>query len=153
MERSLPVSSSLEALAGTGREFGFLQRSACKLRSPDFIPTIIAGCSRSEFRFERQAGHLRYTPVANMPLRRKTFRLKLPSRTLVLGERTLVMGVLNVTPDSFSDGGKFPDPQSPIEHALEMEQAGADMLDIGGGATPRGSPGTPPGAEQRPRVP
>ncbi len=78
-----------------------------------------------------------------MPLGRKTFRLKLPSRTLVLGERTLVMGVLNVTPDSFSDGGKFLDPQSAIEHALEMEQAGADMLDIGGESTRPGSTGTP----------
>ncbi len=77
-----------------------------------------------------------------MPLRRKTFRLKLPSRTLVLGERTLVMGVLNVTPDSFSDGGKFLDPQRAVEHALEMERAGADLLDIGGESTRPGSTGT-----------
>jgi len=77
-----------------------------------------------------------------MPLGRNTFRLKLPSRTLVLGERTLVMGVLNVTPDSFSDGGKFIDPQSAIEHALEMEQGGADLLDIGGESTRPGSTGT-----------
>jgi dihydropteroate synthase len=80
-----------------------------------------------------------------MVLRRKTFRLKLPSRTLVLGERTLVMGVLNVTPDSFSDGGKFLDPRSAIEHALGMERAGADLLDIGGESTRPGSTGT--GAE------
>ena len=86
--------------------------------------------------------YLRYTPVPNMPLGRNTFRLKLPSRTLVLGERTLVMGVLNVTPDSFSDGGKFIDPQSAIEHALEMEQGGADLLDIGGESTRPGSTGT-----------
>ena len=77
-----------------------------------------------------------------MPLGRKTFRLKLPSRTLVLGERTLVMGVLNVTPDSFSDGGKFLDPQRAVEHALEMERAGADLLDIGGESTRPGSTGT-----------
>jgi len=70
---------------------------------------------------------------------RKKFRLKLPSRTLVLGERTLVMGVLNVTPDSFSDGGKYEQPESAIEHALAMEQAGADMLDIGGESTRPGS--------------
>jgi dihydropteroate synthase len=73
--------------------------------------------------------------------RRKLFRLKLNSRTLVLGERTLVMGVLNVTPDSFSDGGKFLDVESAIEHALEMECAGADMLDIGGESTRPGSAG------------
>jgi dihydropteroate synthase len=78
-----------------------------------------------------------------MAVRRKTFRLKLPSRTLVLGERTLVMGVLNVTPDSFSDGGKFLDPQRAVEHAFTMEHAGADLLDIGGESTRPGSSGTP----------
>jgi len=72
---------------------------------------------------------------------RKRFRLKLNSRTLVLGERTLVMGVLNVTPDSFSDGGKFFDPERAIEQALAMEQAGADLLDIGGESTRPGSAG------------
>jgi dihydropteroate synthase len=71
--------------------------------------------------------------------RRKTFRLKLPSRTLVLGERTLVMGVLNVTPDSFSDGGKFLDTGRAAEHAMAMQFAGADLLDIGGESTRPGS--------------
>ena len=74
--------------------------------------------------------------------KRRTFRLELPSCTLTLGPRTLLMGVLNVTPDSFSDGGKFLDPQSAIEHALEMERAGADLLDIGGESTRPGSTGT-----------
>ena len=74
-------------------------------------------------------------------LHRKRFRLKLPSRTLVLGERTLIMGVLNVTPDSFSDGGHYLDPQAAIAHALEMEQAGADLIDIGGESTRPGSEG------------
>jgi dihydropteroate synthase len=78
-----------------------------------------------------------------MAVRRKTFRLKLPSRTLVLGERTFVMGVLNVTPDSFSDGGKFLDPERAIDHALGMERAGADLLDIGGESTRPGSSSTP----------
>jgi dihydropteroate synthase len=71
--------------------------------------------------------------------RRKLFRLKLNSRTLVLGERTLVMGVLNVTPDSFSDGGKFLDAERAIEQALVMERAGADLLDIGGESTRPGA--------------
>jgi len=75
--------------------------------------------------------------------RRKLFRLKLHSRTLVLGERTLVMGVLNVTPDSFSDGGKFLHPGSAIEHAYAIERAGADLLDIGGESTRPGSGETP----------
>jgi dihydropteroate synthase len=72
-------------------------------------------------------------------IRRKLFRLSIPSRTLVLGRRTLVMGVLNVTPDSFSDGGKFLQPESAIEQAFEMERAGADLLDIGGESTRPGS--------------
>jgi dihydropteroate synthase len=74
-------------------------------------------------------------------LKRKKFRLKLASRTLLLGERTLVMGVLNVTPDSFSDGGKFFDAERAIEQALAMERAGADLLDIGGESTRPGSAG------------
>ena len=43
-----------------------------------------------------------------------------------------VMGVLNVTPDSFSDGGRYLDPDRAVEHALEMEAAGADVIDVGG---------------------
>jgi dihydropteroate synthase len=67
--------------------------------------------------------------------RRKQFRLRLPSRALLLGERTLVMGVLNVTPDSFSDGGAFLDSQAAVARALELERDGADILDIGGEST------------------
>jgi len=74
-------------------------------------------------------------------IRRKLFRLKLPSRTLVLGKRTLIMGVLNVTPDSFSDGSKFYNEEQAIEHALQMERAGADLLDIGAESTRPGSEG------------
>jgi dihydropteroate synthase len=76
-------------------------------------------------------------------VKRRRFRLRLRSGVLVLGERTLVMGVLNVTPDSFSDGGTFLDPKHAIEHALEMERAGANLLDIGGESTRPGSTGTP----------
>ncbi|HET9994696.1 MAG TPA: dihydropteroate synthase [Candidatus Acidoferrum sp.] len=71
------------------------------------------------------------------------FRLKLPGGALVLGERTLVMGVLNVTPDSFSDGGRFLEPETAIEHAFAMERGGADLLDIGGESTRPGSTETP----------
>jgi len=73
--------------------------------------------------------------------RRKKFRLRLRSRTLALGERTLVMGVLNVTPDSFSDGGLFVDARLAIARAFEIERAGADILDIGGESTRPGSEG------------
>jgi dihydropteroate synthase len=76
-------------------------------------------------------------------VQRRKFKLKLPCRTLALGERTLVMGVLNVTPDSFSDGGKFLSAKAAIAQALAMEQAGADLIDIGGESTRPGSTGTP----------
>jgi dihydropteroate synthase len=66
---------------------------------------------------------------------RKHFRLRLSSRTLLLGERTLIMGVLNLTPDSFSDGGAFLDTQAGVARALELEREGADILDIGGEST------------------
>src|SRR5580704_8274159 len=72
---------------------------------------------------------------------RETYRLKLKSRTLVLGKRTLVMGVLNVTPDSFSDGGKFFSVEQAVNGALEMERDGADLLDIGAESTRPGSEG------------
>jgi dihydropteroate synthase len=72
---------------------------------------------------------------------RKRFRLRLRSRSLDLGRRTLIMSVLNVTPDSFSDGGKFFDLQRAVKHALEMQRDGADILDIGAESTRPGSEG------------
>jgi dihydropteroate synthase len=81
----------------------------------------------------------------------KKFRLKLRSGMLVLGERTLVMGVLNVTPDSFSDGGKYDQPGIAIEHALALELAGADLLDIGGESTRPGSE-APSASEELDRI-
>ena len=56
-----------------------------------------------------------------------------------MGERTLVMGILNVTPDSFSDGGLYSDPSRAIERGREIEAQGADILDIGGESTRPGS--------------
>jgi dihydropteroate synthase len=56
-----------------------------------------------------------------------------------LGERTLVMGVLNVTPDSFSDGGLYVDPERAIEHGVELAHQGADWIDVGGESTRPGS--------------
>ena len=70
---------------------------------------------------------------------RKRFRLRLRSRTLMLGERTLVMGVLNVTPDSFSDGGAYFDTETAVARGLEIEKDGADLLDIGGESTRPGA--------------
>lgn len=58
-------------------------------------------------------------------------------------ERTLVMGVLNVTPDSFSDGGHFFDPDAAVKHAVRMTEDGADVLDVGGESTRPGSDPVP----------
>jgi len=58
---------------------------------------------------------------------------------LVLGRKTLVMGVLNVTPDSFSDGGNFLNVRQAVEHALRMQRDGADIIDIGAESTRPGS--------------
>ena len=57
----------------------------------------------------------------------------------MLGRKTLVMGVLNVTPDSFSDGGKFLNVRQAVEHALQMQRDGADIIDIGAESTRPGS--------------
>jgi dihydropteroate synthase len=72
---------------------------------------------------------------------RAIFRWRLPRRVLLLGKRTLIMGVLNVTPDSFSDGGEFLSPQAAEKRALAMQKAGADILDVGGESTRPGSAG------------
>jgi dihydropteroate synthase len=66
---------------------------------------------------------------------RKVYSLCLRSREWRLGERTLIMGIINVTPDSFSDGGKFFEPSAAISQARQMIAAGADLLDIGGEST------------------
>src|SRR5438093_3777041 len=54
-------------------------------------------------------------------------------------DRTRVMGILNVTPDSFSDGGRYLDPDQALRHGLEMVEHGADLLDVGGESTRPGS--------------
>ena len=72
-------------------------------------------------------------------IQKKTFWLKLRSGRLRLGERTLIMGVLNLTPDSFSDGGKFFDVKSAVRHALAMQLDGAAIIDIGAESTRPGS--------------
>lgn len=70
---------------------------------------------------------------------RKHFEWKLKSRTIQLGERTLIVGILNVTPDSFSDGGKHLDPDRAFARAIEMEEEGADVIDVGAESTRPGS--------------
>lgn len=68
-------------------------------------------------------------------------RWQLRTRTLVVGKIPLLMGVINVTPDSFSDGARFLDPAAAVEHGLQLAADGADLLDVGGEST---RPGAPP---------
>jgi dihydropteroate synthase len=86
-------------------------------------------------------------------VRRPTGTWQLRTRPLALGRRTLIMGVLNVTPDSFSDGGAFYEKNAAIEHALEMLEQGADIIDIGGESTRPGAPELSPAEEQQRVVP
>jgi dihydropteroate synthase len=84
---------------------------------------------------------------------RKRFLWKLKDRELQLGDRTLILGVLNVTPDSFSDGGRFLDPDSAFARALELEEEGADVIDIGAESTRPGSVRIPEAEEKRRLIP
>jgi dihydropteroate synthase len=70
---------------------------------------------------------------------RKRFEWKIREKTLQLGERTLIVGVLNITPDSFSDGGKYLDPDRAFAHAIDLEEQGADIIDIGAESTRPGA--------------
>jgi dihydropteroate synthase len=65
----------------------------------------------------------------------RTHAWQLKTRTLHWQERPLVMGILNVTPDSFSDGGRYLDPEAALDRALEMEAEGANIIDLGGEST------------------
>jgi dihydropteroate synthase len=72
-------------------------------------------------------------------IRRRTFTLRVAGRPLRLGERTIILGVVNVTPDSFSDGGLYFDPERAVEHGRELVRQGADWLDVGGESTRPGA--------------
>ena len=83
-------------------------------------------------------------------LARPRFTWRLRTRSLPLGRRTLVMGILNVTPDSFSERHRFPTLSAAIDHALFMLESGADMIDLGGESTrPNSTPVTPEQEQER----
>jgi dihydropteroate synthase len=84
---------------------------------------------------------------------RRRFEWKIRTRSLILGDRTLIMGVLNVTPDSFSDGGRNADPDRAYARALELEDEGADLIDIGAESTRPGSQRVSEAEELRRLVP
>src|SRR5579872_7478726 len=70
---------------------------------------------------------------------RAVFQWNLGARTLELGRRTLIMGIVNVTPDSFSDGGLYLDSGQAVSHALRLLGEGADIIDVGGESTRPGA--------------
>ena len=70
---------------------------------------------------------------------KEKYILKTSRREILLGERTQIMGILNVTPDSFSDGGLFNNQQKALEHALQLIHEGADIIDVGGESTRPGA--------------
>jgi dihydropteroate synthase len=84
---------------------------------------------------------------------RKRFELRCRGGDLQLGEKTLVMGVLNITPDSFSDGGLFLEPAKAIEHGLLMAEQGADIIDVGGESSRPGADAVPLDEELRRVIP
>jgi len=77
---------------------------------------------------------------------RAIFHWNLGSRTIELGRRTLIMGVVNVTPDSFSDGGLYFDAEKAVAHAEQLLAEGATLIDVGGESTRPGAGVAPPGA-------
>jgi dihydropteroate synthase len=81
---------------------------------------------------------------------RPRFTWRLRSRSLPLGRRTLLMGILNVTPDSFSDGNEFLKPAAALDRALLLLDEGADLIDLGGESTrPNSAPVTPREEQER----
>ncbi len=82
---------------------------------------------------------------------RPVFEWNIGRRSLSLGKRTLIAGVVNVTPDSFSDGGLYLDPEQALSHALELLQDGADIIDVGGESTRPGAKVLSPAGPKDPK--
>src|SRR5690348_6011457 len=80
---------------------------------------------------------------------RPVFDWNLGSRSIQLGKRTLIMGVVNVTPDSFSDGDLYFEKEKATEHALKLIEEGADIIDIGGESTRPGAKVAPEGGTDK----
>ena len=116
---------------GTRRQ---LRLAIRKLRAQPF------GCGQAAAELEAVLGNLD---------RGRRFIISAGGRKLDLGKRTHVMGILNVTPDSFSDGGNFLLPDDAVRRALIMEEQGADIVDIGGESTRPGAPPLRAGAEKK----
>jgi dihydropteroate synthase len=86
-------------------------------------------------------------------MNRKRYEWKLKNRHIQLGDRTLIVAILNVTPDSFSDGGRYAEPDRAFARAIELEEQGADILDIGAESTRPGAQRVPEAEEIRRLIP
>ncbi len=104
---------------------------------------IIKGLCRQPFRLKELAGRLEMLfeklSCGQLTPGKKKQVLKLGDFSIPLGKRTVIMGILNVTPDSFSDGGKFLSKDHALRQAEKMRQEGADIIDVGGESTRPGS--------------
>jgi dihydropteroate synthase len=133
LDSSLPLSDVM--LMGTLRQYDEL---IVKLKMQPF------GMSSLAEQIKTVLSNIEGRPVIDMDCRGKT---------VTIGGRTLVMGILNVTPDSFSDGGRFRDPGLALEHALGMVEEGADIIDLGGESTRPGYTPVDPEEEKKRLLP
>jgi dihydropteroate synthase len=116
----------------------------CTVRRTDII---LMGTEKQIARFTEKISHqpLGLQKLASAigelvsNLRRDAFVLKTPRRKITIAGRTLIMGIINMTPDSFSDGGRFKSINEAVDHGVRLEEEGADILDIGGESTRPGS--------------
>ncbi|MCX5833077.1 MAG: dihydropteroate synthase [Deltaproteobacteria bacterium] len=116
----------------------------CTVRRTDII---LMGTEKQIARFTEKISHqpLGLRKLASAigelvsNLRRDAFVLKTPRRKITIAGRTLIMGIINMTPDSFSDGGRFKSINEAVDHGVRLEEEGADILDIGGESTRPGS--------------
>ena len=118
-------------------DYGEKQVSAVISGSLKHYRLLISKLKRQPFGLKTLAQEL--DRLLHISLEREGRVLRLGGREYDLDERTLIMGVVNVTPDSFSDGGRFYDSRAAVEHALRLVEEGADILDIGGESTRPGS--------------
>lgn len=134
------IDKSDVILTGTRKHF---QRALLALREQGF------GCDELAGEVEAVIRH--YDGFPNVPSGESCSDPHIGRMFDTIGQRTLVMGILNVTPDSFSDGGRYRDADSAVAHAVEMAEAGADLIDVGGLST---RPGSEPTAvsEEKDRV-
>ena len=114
--------------------------------APEYLTVLLIG---NEFDFKNLAKELKEFPnlkplareilEITISYKRRTFRINHNRKILPLGLKTAVMGILNVTPDSFSDGGQFKNPSEAVKKALQMVEEGAEIIDIGGESTRPGA--------------